>query len=398
VEPGAIALSDPRLLLAPTVEGLIPRPQLLVQTDRTLLVVAPAGYGKSSLLAQWAATKQGARWITLPSTAEDPAFLIALIAAAAGLPAPSCLTPELLIALAAYPLVLDDCQHVASDAARSVLDILVDTLPAEALALGSRVEPNLPALGRRRVRRQLYEVGAAQLAFRGKELGALCKTLLGHSASASEQAALERVTEGWAALLVLATPYIESAGQAALSTFGAGDTTLYDYLAAEVLDTLPAESRQATLEASLLPRLGPESVGAELLRTLDRRRLLIRAEDGVTRVFHPLLAEFLRQRLREEQGEAVYKRLCREAGTRLLAAGNWAEAFPLLRDGDDWEAIADWLDAQKERHPFRVWVRLLPEAVLGGRPQLALRRANCHLDAGDYPAAGYCCSAPGCCV
>ncbi|MGC4042616.1 MAG: hypothetical protein QM758_02310 [Armatimonas sp.] len=382
----AASIADARLLLAPGTEGLVPRPQLLTQAPKTLLVIAPAGYGKSSLLAQWAATKQAA-WVTLPPAAEDPTFFLALLATVAGTTPSNQLTPELLAALQARPLVLDDCQHVTSEAARKLLDTLIDAMPAEALALGSRVEPNLPALGRKRVRRLLLEVGTEQLAFRGEELGELCTALLGHQAPEAERAALERVTDGWAALLVLAAPYVESAGQTALDAFATGDTALYDYLAAEVLDTLPTEIRQETLEASLLPRLSPDNIAPELLRTLDRRRLLIRAEDGVTRVFHPLLAEFLRQRLKEERGEEAFKGLCRKVGGQLLSTGNWADAFPLLRDADDWEAIANWLEAQAERHPFRRWLRLLPEQTLHTRPLLALRRANGHLDGGEYPDA-----------
>ncbi len=379
-------LSDPHLLLAPSTEGLVSRPQFLASTNKTLLIVAPAGYGKSSLLAQWASSQKAA-WITLPPAAEDPTFFLALLSEAAGLAPASRLTPELLTALAARPLVLDDCQHVTSEATRKLLDTLIDAMPVEALALGSRVEPNLPALGRRRVRRQLLEVGVEQLAFRGTELAQFCTVLLGHQAPEAERAALERITDGWAALLVLAAPYLESAGQAALDAFSQTDTALYDYLAAEVLETLPAEIRRETLEASLLPHLNSESIAPELLRTLDRRRLLIRAEDGITRVFHPLLTEFLRQRLKEERGEAAFRQLCREVGEKLLAAGNWAEAFPLLRDGGNWETIADWLEAQAERHPFRHWLRILPEQLLHTRPLLALRRGNGHLDAGEYPEA-----------
>ena len=384
---------DPRLLLPPDTTRLIARPELLSHNGRLPLVVAPAGYGKSSLLAQWASSQSETRWLTLPPAADEPAFLFAALAAAANLPQPAQkLTPELVEALVARPLVLDDCHHVSSAESRRALDALADAFPADRLALGSRTQLEWPALGRRRVRRELSEIGPSQLAFRGEALSRLAEDALALPLDDATRDALESATDGWAALVVLAALWLEDVPaprrqDALRRAFAHSDAALYDYLAAEVLDALPPDVRRFALDASPRPRLTPETLDPAMLRELDRRRLLIRADDGLTRVFHPLLATFLKARLREECGEAEYGRRCVALARELLGKGGWPDAFPLLREVGAWREIAAYLEGGTEWFLFRSWLRAIPEDAMDDCPVLQLRRGNAHTDAREYADA-----------
>ena len=217
---------------------LIPRPRLAERLDEGLarglmLVCAPAGYGKTVLLADWARRGQPVAWLSLDVGDNDPARfwrhgVAALDQARPGLagrvgpllgpPAPASyegLVTALINELAAESdsdqalLVLDDYHLIDSEAVHASLGFLLEHRPAGLrLVLASRSDPPL-ALARLRGRGQLAELRAAELRFSGAETAALMRQMAAGPGAALPDtvvAALVARTEGWAAGLQLSRP------------------------------------------------------------------------------------------------------------------------------------------------------------------------------------------------
>ena len=265
--------------------GQVSRPRLLSQLDEGLarglvLACAPAGYGKTILLADWA--RRGGRpvaWLSLDAGDNDPArfwrhAVAALdqarpgtgerVAPLLGPPAPSSfggLVTALINDLAAdeIVLVLDDYHLIGSQQVHESLAFLVEHRPAGmCVVLASRSDPPLP-LARLRARGQLAEIRQAVLRFTPAEAA----ELLQHAASAlpdASVAALAARTEGWAAGLQLAALSLRGHDDAAafVAAFTGSHRYVLDYLAEEVLAGQDEQLRTFLLETSVLERLsGP---------------------------------------------------------------------------------------------------------------------------------------------
>jgi LuxR family maltose regulon positive regulatory protein len=211
--------------------GFLPRPRLLDRLaegmSRSLvLVCTPAGFGKTTLLGDWARrSTRPVAWLSLDASDNDPArfwwYLAAALdtvgAAAGGLterlrgPRPVSLelvVPALINQLADLPdevaLVLDDYQVIDSAAVHHSLALLLDRLPPELrVVLASRADPPLP-LARLRARNQLAELRAADLRFTPDEAATFLREATGLDLTAASLAALDARTEGWVAGLQLA--------------------------------------------------------------------------------------------------------------------------------------------------------------------------------------------------
>ena len=298
------------------------RPQLLARLAAGLrgpltLIAAPAGFGKTTLLADLLTTRtedQGLRtesailspqssvlstrvaWLSLDASDNDPAvFLRYLIAAlqraltsAVGamalvlmespqLPPLSVVLTALINDLAAAPqpvaLVLDDYHVIGTPAIHEALSFLLDHLPpALHLVIASRADPPLP-LARLRGRGQLTELRAADLRFVPNEVAAFLNDVMQLDLSADEVAALEIRTEGWIAALQLAALAIQNHTNRDrfVGAFTGSNRFIVDYLASEVLDQLPAELRTFMLSTSILNRMcGPLCDAILGVDTLER--------------------------------------------------------------------------------------------------------------------------------
>ena len=318
--------------------GQVPRPRLMARLDEGLarglvLVCAPAGYGKTVLLADWA--RRGTHpvaWLSLDAGDNDPArfwrhAVTALdrarpgtgdrVAPLLGPPAPSSfqgLVTALINDLAGEEalLVLDDYHVIGSPQVHESLAFLVEHRPAGmCVVLASRSDPPLP-LARLRARGQLAEIRVAELRFTPAEAG----ELLQHAAAAlpdASVAALAARTEGWAAGLQLAALSLRGQEDAAafVAAFTGSHRYVLDYLAEEVLEQQDEQLRAFLLETSVLERLsGPlcdAVTGREgsqaLLEEAERAGLFLIPLDqlrGWWR-YHHLFADLLRARLQEQQ-------------------------------------------------------------------------------------------------
>ncbi|HEX8854254.1 MAG TPA: AAA family ATPase [Thermoleophilaceae bacterium] len=384
------------------------------------VVVAPAGYGKSTLLRQWdARDSRPFAWLTLDESHDDPAVLCTSIARAldalepAGggvvkaLPRrqpPADALLSRLVRRAPFVLVLDDA-HVLRDAdAVDALRALARHIPAGSqLALGTRSEPPLP-IARLRANRELAEVRARELAMTTAEAASLLRNA-GVSAGADVLDTLMRRTEGWPAGLYLAALSVgEQAGSTdAAARFGGDDMMVSEYIRDELLADLPAAAAEFLVHTAVLEELsGPACdlvlgrTGSErVLQGLARRNVMLVPLDrhGTTYRCHTMLKDTLDGELRR----AAPRRLA-ELQHR---ASEWHE-----QNGDLGAALRHAVAAHDiERAATLLW-RAAPQQLASGRhedlakalgqftedqqrahPALALAAAHLYAARGQYEAA-----------
>jgi ATP/maltotriose-dependent transcriptional regulator MalT len=296
--PGDLLLNT-RLLPPPLRDGLVARPRLIRALEQAgagtlTLVAAPAGYGKTTLLAEWLSTKDeggrmkdatighalhpssriphpfGVAWLTLDQHANDPArFWVALIAALrhahpalhASLEPSSAALVALLNGLAARPgelaLVLDDYQTIDDPRIQRAMAFAVEHLPRNLrLVIASRAMPPLP-LARLRARGHLRELGPDDLRCTAGEATTFLRATMGLPIAAAEAELLTARAEGWFASLQLAALALRRQPDlpAAIRTFAGTHRLIADYLIAEVLDQQPPAVQAFLLRTSVLSRL-----------------------------------------------------------------------------------------------------------------------------------------------
>jgi LuxR family maltose regulon positive regulatory protein len=439
--PFEVAASQEDALLATKLHvpgpqpGLVARPRLLERLEEALarglvVVCAPAGFGKTALLADWARRSQRTvAWLSLDAGDNDPTRFWRHAAAALdrmrpgiaeqlapllGPPAPASfegLVTALINQLAAEPgdgdavLVLDDYHLVDAEPVHASMGFLLEHRPPGLhLVLASRADPPL-AVARLRARGQLAELRDRDLRFTVEEAAALLRTAVGPDLPDAAVAALLARTEGWVAGLQLAGLSLRGQPDVAgfVASFSGSHRYVLDFLAEEVLDRQPAEVRRFLLETSVLERLsGPlcqavtgRADGQAMLEQVERANLFLVPLDEVRGWwrYHHLFADLLRARLAQEQPERL-------PGLHRAAAA-WSEAHGLADDaihhalaaGDGaWaarlaERHADALLLHSEGATVQRWLTALPAELVGSRPRLLLVQARLALLSGRMEGA-----------
>jgi LuxR family transcriptional regulator, maltose regulon positive regulatory protein len=407
-------------------ESLIARLRTSVAPFAT--VVAPAGYGKTTLLAKWAeADPRPFAWVALDGRDDDALVFMRYIAAAIhgveplppavfeALSGPggspwSMRVPRLGSALAALEsplvLVLDDLHTVTSPSCLDVLAALLDYVPAGSqIAVTSRQAPPLP-VGRWRAQGRVQELGVADLRLDKREAGLLLAAA-GVELDEIALAELTERTEGWPAGLYLAALSFRAGAPnvAGVEGFAGDDRYVAEYFRVELLSRLPQSEAEFLMRTSILDRMcGPlcdallQTTGsADTLETLARTNGFVVPLDrrGEWYRYHHLFAELLRNELERSQPDmlptlnrramdwCIANKLTEAAVVYGHAAGETdtvaglvdALALPLYYDGR-METLEEWLawfgDDELVRYPalavYGAWLR-----VLTGRPADAER-------------------------
>ena len=268
---------------------LAARPRLVARLDtalaagcRLILLSAPAGYGKTTLLVEWLAGQPAVAWVSLDAADNDPSrFLRHLLAAleaqrpgatgggtallaASALPPVEAIFSACINGLAASPerlvIALDDYHLIEASALHAGLAFFLEHLPAQVhLVIAGRADPPL-GLARLRVRGQLCELSAEDLRFTSDEAAAFLNKVAGLGLAAAEIATLETRTEGWIAGLQLAALSMKNRADRSgfVRAFSGSQRYVLEYLVEEVLARQPADIQAFLLQTSVLERMcGP---------------------------------------------------------------------------------------------------------------------------------------------
>jgi len=436
-------------LYVPRVRGdMVSRARLIQRLDdgtkrKLTLISAPAGYGKTTLLSEWAARAgQPVAWLSLDGEDNDPArfwayLVVALqrVEADLGQDIPEVLrslqgppTPALLAHLinqihAATAdtgsdgdllLVLDDYHVIVNRSIHQSLSYLLDHMPSRLhLILASRTDPPLP-LHLLRARRQLAELRAADLRFTTREAAAFLNDVMDLRLSADHVAALERRTEGWITGLQLAALSMEGRDDVSgfVHALTGSHRYVLDYLAEEVLRRQPEPVQTFLLRTSILDRLtgslcsavSGQKDGFETLESLEQANLFVIPLDDERRWYryHHLFAEVLRALLQRVEGKKGILPLHTRAAewyeeqddinaalNHAVAAGDVERAACLIEE--------NWLRVGHagQMNTILRWLESIPQDAVQARPMLSLAYAwalwltghmnavEPHLDAAD---------------
>ncbi|HEU4328013.1 MAG TPA: LuxR C-terminal-related transcriptional regulator [Roseiflexaceae bacterium] len=439
--PALAPLQMAKLFVPPPRPGLVPRTALLARLDRAQTVrltvlVAPAGFGKTTVLSGWAASRPDLRvaWLSLDAADNEPLrFLRYLVAALRRVapdwdsrtavllgqpspPPPHELLPLLLAELANFPpttLVLDD-YHLVSEPAihQMVTTVLAPAALALHLILASRNDVPL-ALGRLRASGGVSTIRTDTLRFSLDEASVFLRDTMGVELAPAQVASLVARTEGWAAGLQLAALALQDRSDPAAFIAGFDGTHAFviDYLVGEVLARLPASTVRFLLHTAIVERVSgsladallevdqaaERGAGQALLESLEQANLFVVPLDEHRQWYryHRLFGEMLRQRLLQQEGTAAsidlhlrasawFEKhgLLPEAITHALAAGASEQAAELIE-----RAGRALLSAGGGHLPLAAWLAALPPELVARRAQLGLFRVMLHFERQEFAAA-----------
>ena len=429
------ALLETKFYVPRPRRGLVLRPRLSERLDRgtaskLMLVSAPAGFGKTTLLTEWLAASPAApaderlaAWLSLDRADNDPASFWAYVIAAlrtvasgvgesalALLQAPppppietvlTVLLNDLAAIAADIVLVLDDYHVIDAREVQDGMAFLLDHLPPGLhVVIASRADPALP-LARLRARGELAEIRAAELRFTPDEAAAYLNEMMGLQLTARDVAALEARTEGWIAALQLAALSMQGRDDVAgfIAGFAGDDRYVVDYLAEEVLQRQTDRVQAFLLQTSILGRLsGPlcdavtgQGGGKAMLEALDRGNLFLVPLDDRRRWYryHHLFADVLQARLLDEQpGQMpeLHRRASawyEQNGEQSLAIGHALAAGDFGRAADLVELAIPAMARTRQEATVRGWLEMIPDDLVRVRPVLSVGFAGALLTGGE---------------
>ncbi|MFP4437743.1 MAG: helix-turn-helix transcriptional regulator [Chloroflexaceae bacterium] len=424
--------------MPPLRPDLVPRPGLFARLDagltcKLLLVSAPAGFGKTSLVSAWLRQRNlPAAWLALDVADNDPArFLLYLVTALQQLePTLGQTVPNLLQASPGLPLesmlgtlindlatrtaptilVLEDYHCITTGSIHQALDFLLSYLPPQVhVMIVTRADPP-PALARLRACGQMLDIRAGDLCFTREEAMHFLTQTMHLEITPEEVALLEQRIEGWVAGLQLAALSLQHTPdrQQFLREFAGDDRYIVDYLVGEVLQQQPEAVQQFLYQTAILERfnaalcaavllMGPDAAAqsqamvGELERTnlflvpLDTRRTWYR--------YHHLFAEVLQGRLQATCPEQI-PILHRRASAWYARHGYTSEAIGHALAAADWECAAGLIETvgvtlvqQGALTTLAGWIRALPNAVIQAHTHLGLLAAWVLTLTGQHAAA-----------
>lgn len=426
-----------------TPSNRVRRPHLLQRLTEGLeagrqitLVSAPAGFGKTTCISDWAGTLDcPVTWLSLDTADDDPGrFFIYLLAALQKVDAslgkeiegvlrsgqlpPSDVISAVLIndivrarrVEGRFLLILDDVHVIQDPSILQVLEKLVASPPQPLhLVLLAREDPPLP-LARLRANNQLTEVRASDLRLVGDDAERFLNEVLGLSLSQADVAALEAKTEGWVVGLQLAGLSVRDRADPSsfIATLSGSHRFILSYLTEEVLNRQPEEVQRFLLQTSILDRLNGDLCSAVTGRS-DGRVLLERLfsanlflipldDEGQWYRYHHLFADLLR-----DLHNALHKddaaELHRRAGRWYARAGGEhgafaSEAIQHAVAGEDYGLAVELLELHAMALIMRGyvktvngWVQAIPEEWASSSPRTHLAFAWMHLLRGAYAQA-----------
>lgn len=351
------------------------------QATKLILLQAPAGFGKTTLLRelydQSRAQGHASVWLTMDAGDNDLEQLAAnisqILVAVYGSPTPlgeagqhmlcdpakadhlATLIEAITLCGRPFLLVLDEFEHVQNPAGLAILQQIIEMLgPEQRIAIGTREYPNL-SLGRLRARQQLLEIETQQLRF---SLDEACEFLCVQRHLPLDRVDVERLqqaTDGWVTALWLSSLALEGASDPKrfTQTFCGSNKVISSYLAEDVLSRKPPQLQEFILQTSVLGQFSAELCDAvtghndsrQLLEEIERANLFITTldEQRVWFRYHPLFADFLRAHL-DQQYPGLSAKLYRRAAFWYLEQKRPVQAIDYAIASGDQELVLQLLE------------------------------------------------------
>lgn len=396
---------------------------------RLILVCAPAGYGKTTLICEWLERASNVCWISLERSDSDPRLFFSYLIASLrktfpgiGAQARELLeTPQLpplqsILSLVLNDLanlktpcilVLDDYHVLHTNAIHEGITFLLDHLPPDNhIVISTRSDPALP-LHRYRSRGQIIEIRADDLRFSSDEVSHYMHEIAGISLSDAEITILEGRTEGWAAGLQMAALSLhgKSDKEQFIRSLAGTNRYILDYLLEEVLNNQSETVQRFLMQTAILDQMcAPlcealteisEAASQEILQNLECANLFITPLDNERTWYryHHLFQDLLTMRLKQSLPEKI-NTLHQRAGRWYESNGWISEAVPHYISGADFERAADLVEqhtvqlfAQGKLDQLVSWIHKLPADLSRRRPWLSIYQAWALAFAGKNPQA-----------
>ncbi|MGB5972070.1 MAG: LuxR C-terminal-related transcriptional regulator [Nodosilinea sp.] len=392
------------------------------------LVSAPAGFGKTTLLAEWVAAvlTRPVAWVSLDQSDNDPAIFWTYLITALQNVQPGLGERSLSLLLSLQPppiesvlmtllnelttveedlvLILDDYHAIETQAIHRGIGFLLNHLPPQMhLLIASRADPPL-SLARLRSHGELTELRVSDLRFTPDEAAAFLNQVMELEISAANVAALEKRTEGWIAGLQLAA--LSMQGRADLpgfiAAFSGDDRYILDYLVEEVLQQQPERVRRFLLQTAILGRLSSslcdvvtdQNDGQDMLEALERGNLFVIPLDNKRQWYryHHLFADVLQAHALMEWPERIPS-LHRRASEWYEQHDLFSEAIRHALAAQDFERAAGlmeqvWSTMRKCQQEATVLsgLKVLPDSLIRDRPILSVVYALVLLNTGQLEA------------
>ena len=405
----------------------LPRPRLVetirrsVANARLALVSAPAGYGKTTLVANAISqlTETKVAWVTLDAEDNDLLRFLSAFAAALQPIAPAfanatagmlvgagrgdqrdplllgravmtALVNELFDEETPLCIVIDDLHYVVSQEVHAALNFLIDRLPPTVtLVIATRHDPPF-TLAQLRAKREMVELRLEELRFTNDEASAWFNTHLGLTLSPAEVSALTQRTDGWAAGMTLLSASLSRIDSAVARTrfldqLQRSNRYIFDYLTESVFAREEASTRDFLVATAILDELAVDVCAAvsqrtdaeQILDDLYRRNLFLIGSESTGQMayrYHDLFRDFLQERARREPAERLrewHVRAARAIAQPARKVQHFLLGNALGEAADVIEQVAPALIQQGWANLVRRWIRQLPTPLVDQRPRLA---------------------------
>ena len=391
--------------------------------SKVVLVTAGPGYGKTTLLAQFADELEfPVCWVSLNSWDKNLNVFVedlmrSLMHEFEGLgyrmgarfdseefngTNPKCLAATFIQELETsvpdyFALVIEDFHYVEdSEPVIDFLNMVIPELPENChLVISSRSEPKLRDLGRMMVNREAFMLIQEDLKFNAEETRDLLDQISDGTVSDERAQAITEQCAGWPGAMIMAM-----LGSEIRPERNAGSELFSEYLAQEMLERQTEQLQSFLITTSIYPILIPKACDVllgidnsnEILRELARQNLVIdvsSAGGDTVYTYHTLLRQFTRTKLHDSEKDSL-EELGTRAGNELRTRGHWEEALDVFSDVGAYMPAADLLvevseqmAAKKQWKKLASVIDLLPKPVVTSVPELAIRRAHAATEAGD---------------
>ncbi len=397
---------------------------------RVQVVSAPAGYGKTTLLVDFANDLDiPVCWYSLNTSDQDPRVLLEGILASVrflfpnfgqatqshlrtaedvtrqGLYLVDTLAGEMYTTIPEYfVLVLEDYHFVeGNDSVKTFLNLFLARAPENChIILSSRTSIELPALSKLAVQQRAVSLSTSDLSFTPTEVKKLLATRDRVELSDEEAIRLAADTEGWIISILLRTHDLRE-GELSRDMLALSQSDVFQYLTSEVYERQPSDIQSFLLASSVLDDMEPEicnrllglAKSRTLLHEIERRNLFVHRLDieKAWYRYHHLFREFLQAKLREENPEQFVLLHCKvaslfeqderwsEAITHFLTATRYDEALRVIKAvGEDFHKSGKWTTVSK-------WIEALPRDMRLSDPDLVLLRAQSMIHLGEVDEA-----------